>query len=74
MTVINSGGILSMSQQVTTQEQALGLLIQAVRVAQSRGVYAIEDAGLLAQAIGMFTPDPEPTPVEVTEEDPESDE
>ena len=45
-----------------------------VRVAQSRGVYAIEDAGLLAQAIGMFTPDPEPTPVEVTEEEPESDE
>jgi hypothetical protein len=63
-----------MSQQVvTTQEQALSLLIQAVRVAQSKGVYALEDAGLLAQAIGIFTPDPEPTPVEVTEEEPESE-
>ena len=58
-----------MSQQVTTQEQALGLLIQAVRVAQSKGVYALED-------IGIFTPDPEVTPVEVTEEteeEPESE-
>ena len=60
-----------MSQQVTTQEQALSLLIQAVRVAQSKGVYAIEDAGLLAQAIGVFTTNPDPTPVEVTEEEPE---
>ena len=65
-----------MSQQVTTQEQALSLLIQAVRVAQSKGVYALEDAGLLAQAIGIFTPQPEVTPVEVAEEaeeEPESE-
>ena len=39
-----------------TQEQALNLLVQAVRVGQSKGAYSLEDASLLAQAIAVFTP------------------
>ena len=63
-----------MSQQVvTTQEQALSLLVQAVRVAQGKGVYTIEEAGLLAQAIGWFTPPALPTPVEAVESEDESE-
>jgi len=39
-----------------TQEQALGVLIQGVRLAQKAGAFSLEDAELLAKAIKVFVP------------------
>jgi hypothetical protein len=39
-----------------TQEQALSVLIQGVRLAQKAGAYTIEDAELIAKAIKVFVP------------------
>ena len=41
-------------------QQALNVLIQAVRIAQGKGAYTIEDAELISRAIKVFVP---PTPV-----------
>ena len=41
-------------------QQALNVLIQAVRIAQGNGAYTIEDAELISRAIKVFVP---PTPV-----------
>lgn len=38
------------------QQQALGILVQAVRLAQSKGVYTLEDAEVIAKAVKLFTP------------------
>jgi len=50
-------------------QQALNVLIQAVRIAQGKGAYTIEDAELISRAIKVFVP---PTPAEEqgTETDP----
>ena len=40
-------------------QQALNVLIQAVRIAQGKGAYTIEDAEIISQAIKIFVP---PTP------------
>ena len=66
------------NETVLTQDQSLNLLVQAVRVAQSKGAYSLEDAALLSQAIAVFTPPAEDktavtgtstdAPAEVTEE------
>ena len=45
-----------MEVQVTTQAQAVGLLIQAVDIAQSRGAFKLEEAALLTQAIHLLNP------------------
>ena len=45
-----------MEAKVTTQAQAIGLLIQAVDVAQSRGTFKLEEAALLTQAIHLLVP------------------
>lgn len=37
-----------------TQDQALSVLIQGVRLAQKAGAYTIEDAELIAKAIKVF--------------------
>jgi hypothetical protein len=37
-----------------TQEQALSVLIQGVRIAQGKGAYSIEDAEIIAKAIKVF--------------------
>jgi hypothetical protein len=50
----------NMSQQIETQEQALSVLIQAVGLAQKRGTFDLAEAGLISQAVGIFTPDPVP--------------
>jgi len=42
-------------------QQALNVLIQAVRIAQGKGAYTIEDAELISKAIKVFVP---PTPAE----------
>ncbi len=40
--------------QELTQDQALGVLIQGVRLAQKAGAFTIEDAELIAKAIKVF--------------------
>jgi hypothetical protein len=39
-----------------TQEQALSVLIQAVRIAQSKGAFTLEDAKTVAEAVSVFVP------------------
>lgn len=43
-------------EQTLTQEQALSVLIQGVRLAQKAGAYTIEDAAVIANAIKVFLP------------------
>lgn len=54
------------SQQTTTeipetltQQQAIGLLVQGVQIAQQRGAYNLEEAELIAIAIRAFKPQSE---------------
>ena len=50
-------------------QQALNVLIQAVRIAQGKGAYTIEDAELISRAIKVFVPPTAPG-AEGTEDDP----
>lgn len=50
-------------------QQALNVLIQAVRIAQGKGAYTIEDAELISRAIKVFVPPTAPG-AEGTEADP----
>ena len=50
-------------------QQALNVLIQAVRIAQGKGAYTIEDAELISRAIKVFVP-PTPAGEEGTDADP----
>jgi hypothetical protein len=50
-------------------QQALNVLIQAVRIAQGKGAYTIEDAELISRAIKVFVP-PTPAGEEGTAADP----
>ena len=47
-----------------TQDQALGILIQAARIGQKAGAYTLEDAEVIARAIKVFVPT---KPTETTE-------
>lgn len=38
-----------------TQQQAIGLLVQGVQIAQSRGAYNLNEAELIAKAIRAFS-------------------
>lgn len=40
-----------------TQNQAISVLIQASRIAQSKGAYTLEDAELVSKAIKVFVPE-----------------
>lgn len=51
-----------------TQEQALGVLIQAVQLAQTKGAFNLQEAKMLAEAVDMFTKKPEEKVEEVKEE------
>jgi hypothetical protein len=42
--------------QTLSQDQALSVLIQAVRIAQSKGAYTLEDAKVIADAVAIFVP------------------
>jgi hypothetical protein len=42
--------------QELTQAQAVNVLIQAARIAQSKGAFTLEDAELVARAIRVFVP------------------
>lgn len=37
-----------------TQEQALSVLVQAVKIAQSKGAFTLEDAEVIAKAVKVF--------------------
>tara|TARA_R100000541_G_scaffold57099_1_gene66971 strand:- start:3200 stop:3469 length:270 start_codon:yes stop_codon:yes gene_type:complete len=50
-------------------QQALNVLIQAVRIAQGKGAFTIEDAEIISKAIKVFVP-PTPAGEEGTETDP----
>ena len=50
-------------------QQALNVLIQAVRIAQGKGAYTLEDAEIISKAIKIFVP-PTPEGEEGTESDP----
>lgn len=41
-----------------TEQQSLTVLVNAVRVAQQKGVYTLEEAELISKAIRTFTPPP----------------
>lgn len=41
--------------ETLTPEQAIGILIQGVQVAQQKGVYTLADAALLNKAVDTFT-------------------
>ena len=49
--------------QELNQAQALNVLIQAVRIAQGKGAYTLEDAEMVSKAIKVFVP-----PAPATEE------
>jgi len=57
-----------MQEQELTQTQAIGLLIQAADIGQSRGAFKLEEAALITRAIHLLVPeraDPgPPAPVE----------
>jgi hypothetical protein len=38
-----------------TQEQALGIIIQAVNVAQQKGAFNLAEAKIIAEAVEVFT-------------------
>lgn len=44
-------------QENLTQGQAVNVLIQAARIAQSKGAFTLEDAELVAKAIRLFVPE-----------------
>ena len=47
---------MSNQQPITTQTQALQVLVGAINVAQSRGAFKIEEAARIAEAVNMFKP------------------
>ena len=50
---------MSQAQQLT-QDQALSVLVQAARVAQSKGAFTLEDAKVIAEAVSVFAPPAQP--------------
>lgn len=42
------------NMETLTQEQAIGVLIQAAQIAQSKGAYTLEDAEIISRAIKVF--------------------
>ena len=55
-------------QQVETQQQAVGLLIQGAQIAQKRGAFNLNEAALLSQAINFLVPEFVAPTEEVSEE------
>jgi hypothetical protein len=60
-----------MAEQKFTSQQALGILIQGIRIAQSKGAFTLEDAEVLSQAVKLFQPEqpavPAPAPDQASE-------
>ena len=58
-----------MSQiEVETQQHALNILVQAVQAAQKRGVFSLDEAAVISQAVDVFMP-PAPPEEEPTQGD-----
>ncbi len=45
---------MSTPQPITTQTQALQVLVGAINVAQSRGAFKIDESARIAEAVNMF--------------------
>ena len=54
-----------------TQQQAIGLLVQGVQIAQSRGAYNLNEAELIAKAIRAFSSPASETTDAATDTQPE---
>ena len=44
------------NELVERQNRALNVLVEAVRVAQSKGAFSLEQAALVAEAVAVFQP------------------
>jgi hypothetical protein len=54
------------NELIEKQNRALNILVEAARLAQSRGAFTLEQAALVAEAIAVFRPAEQapPPPVE----------
>jgi hypothetical protein len=52
-----------MKETQLNQAQAIDVLIQAVRLAQAKGAFTLEDAELVSRAIKVFIPEKQAEPV-----------
>lgn len=59
---------MSNQQPITTQTQALQVLVGAINVAQSRGAFKIEEAARVAEAVNMFKPAEEQQKPQIVED------
>ena len=48
---------MSKEQKITSPDQAVGVLIQAVKIGQAKGAFSLEDASLIALAIKALVPE-----------------
>ena len=56
------------NELVEKQNRALNVLVEAARLAQARGVFTLEQASLVAEAIAVFKqPDPQGAGTQVTD-------
>lgn len=56
-----------MKETQLNQAQAIDVLIQAVRLAQAKGAFTLEDAELVSRAIKVFIPEKQVEPTDETE-------
>jgi gamma-glutamyltranspeptidase len=56
-----------MKETQLNQAQAIDVLIQAVRLAQAKGAFTLEDAELVSRAIKVFIPEKQVESVSETE-------
>ena len=56
-----------MKETQLNQAQAIDVLIQAVRLAQAKGAFTLDDAELVSRAIKVFIPEKQVEPVSETE-------
>jgi len=55
------------NELVEKQNRALNVLVDAARLAQTRGAFTLEQAALIAEAISVFRPaQPDAPPTEAT--------
>ena len=52
---------------MSQQQEALEVLVQAVTVAQKRGAFNLDEAGVIANAVSVFVPAPAPPAEEAAE-------
>ena len=57
-----SGPTADQVQQLKRQQEALAMIIGAVRMAQKRGAFTLEEAAIIGPAVSVFAP-PEKRPI-----------